>query len=188
MADTYYLVPIFEALLERTLGPLWADDPSLIETPSRMARAWAFAMSGYETNIDEMLKTFPAPPGGSEMIMVRDIDFYSKCEHHGEPFFGTATVAYIPSDKIIGLSKIARIVDAFSRKLQVQERLTNEIADALCRPQLAPIGVGVITKARHLCMECRGVQKQGQTTVTSALRGVVLEAPVRAEFLALASA
>jgi GTP cyclohydrolase I len=120
------------------------------------------------------------------MVVVKDIPFYTHCEHHMTPFFGTATVAYIPDGKIVGLSKLARVVDAFARRLQVQERLTNQIADAL-QDNLKPKGVGVVVTARHLCMESRGIQQQGHETITSALRGVMRDLPeARAEFLNLA--
>jgi GTP cyclohydrolase I len=181
------LEQIFAKLMFETFGPLWATDPGLMDTPARMARAWVFKTSGYTTPVDELLKTFPAPRGASEMIVVRDIEVNSLCEHHGEAIFGTATVAYIPNDCILGLSKMTRIVDAFARKLQVQERLTNEIADALFERALRPAGVGVIIKARHMCMEARGICKRGQTTVTCALRGAMMEGNARAEFLALAA-
>lgn len=181
-------IDIYEQLLDETIGPSWIEDPSLQETPARMAKAWVFWTSGYDEDLRPLLKTFPAPDGASEMIVVKDLPFFSLCEHHGAPFFGTATIAYIPTQRIIGLSKFGRIVDAFARRLQVQERLTNEIADALhTAPELLPEGVGVIVRARHLCMESRGLCKQGQTTVTSALRGCMGGATARAEFLALAA-
>jgi len=120
------------------------------------------------------------------MVIVKDIPFYTHCEHHMAPFFGTATVAYIPNGRIVGLSKISRIVDMFARRLQVQERLTNQIADALAE-NLLPKGVGVVIKARHLCMESRGICQQGHHTITSALRGVLKEdEKARAEFMSLA--
>ena len=117
--------------------------------------------------------------------MVKDIPFYSHCEHHLAPFFGTVTVAYVPNGKIVGLSKLSRVVSAFARRLQVQERLTNQIADAL-QEHLAPLGVGIVVTARHLCMESRGIEQQGSITITSALRGVMRDsASARSEFLAL---
>jgi GTP cyclohydrolase I len=134
-----------------------------------------------------LLKSFKdGADGCDEMVIVKNIPFYTHCEHHMAPFFGTATVAYIPNGQIVGLSKLSRVVDAFARRLQVQERLTNQIADAI-NDNLMPIGAGVIIQARHLCMESRGICQQGHTTVTSALRGVMRDAPeARAEFLALA--
>jgi GTP cyclohydrolase I len=119
------------------------------------------------------------------MVVVRNIPFYSQCEHHLAPFFGTATISYIPQQKIIGLSKLSRMLDIFARRLQVQERLTNQVADALF-DNLNPLGVGVLIRARHLCMESRGVCQQGHETVTSALRGAMKEdARARAEFMQL---
>lgn len=158
----------------------------LIETPKRVAKAWQHWGGGYGADIPKILKTFEdGADGCDEMVVVKDIPFYSHCEHHLAPFFGTATVAYIPDGKIVGLSKIPRIVDAYARRLQVQERLTNQVADALW-DNLCPKGVGVLIQARHLCMESRGIQKQGSLTATSALRGVMKDdARARAEFLAL---
>ncbi len=165
------------------------EDPAregLKETPARVAAAWQRWCSGYGADIAALLKKFKdGADGCDEMVVVKDIPFYSHCEHHMAPFFGTATVAYIPDGSIVGLSKIPRVVDAFARRLQVQERLTNQIADALTE-HLKPKGVGVIIKARHLCMESRGIQQQGHSTITSALRGVMRSLPeARAEFLNL---
>lgn len=173
----------------RRLLQFVGEDPArggLLETPARVAKAWQFWASGYNKNAADILKVFEdGADGCDEMIVVRDIPFYTHCEHHMTPFFGTATVAYIPNGKIVGLSKISRIVDMFARRLQVQERLTNQIADAL-DDGLSPLGVGVIVTARHLCMESRGVCQQGHTTITSALRGVLKDKPeARAEFMAL---
>jgi GTP cyclohydrolase I len=166
------------------------DDPTrggLEETPSRVAKAWKFWGSGYERDPLAVLKTFEdGAEGCDEMVLVKDIPFYTHCEHHLAPFFGTATIAYLPDGKVVGLSKLSRVLDIFARRLQVQERLTTQVADALVEG-LAPKGVGVVVKARHLCMESRGVCQQGHHTVTSALRGVFKEEPsARAEFLALA--
>jgi GTP cyclohydrolase I len=172
-------IAAFEALLD-TIRPRWRDDPSLMDTPTRMAKAWSYWTSGYDEDVEALFKTFTKPAGMSEMIVVKDIDVNSLCEHHGAAIFGTATVAYIPTGRILGLSKVSRIVDAFAKRLQTQERLTNEIADALA-------GVGVIIKARHMCMESRGICKRGQVTITSALRGAMVDGTVRAEFLALAA-
>lgn len=166
------------------------EDPKrggLLETPDRVAKAWKHWCSGYNVDIPALLKVFE--DGGEnydEMVLVKDIPIYSKCEHHLADIFGTCTIAYIPNGKIVGLSKLSRVADAFSRRLQVQERLTSQIADAL-NDNLLPKGVGVIIKARHMCMESRGIRQQGHYTVTSALRGVIKTDPtVRGEFLSLA--
>lgn len=157
----------------------------LIETPARVAKAWEFWCKGYNEDPMALLKTFEdGAEKVNEMVVVKDIPFYSHCEHHMAPIFGTATVAYIPNGRIVGLSKINRLVDCFARRLQVQERLTTQIADALMEG-LAPKGAGVIIKARHLCMESRGVCQQGHSTITSGLRGVFADGTVRQEFLAL---
>lgn len=163
------------------------DREGLLETPKRVAKAWGHWCSGYDQDPSELLKVFSdGAEGVSEMVVVRDIPFYSQCEHHMAPFFGTATVAYIPNGKIVGLSKINRLVDMFARRLQVQERLTNQVADAL-NDNLQPLGVGVMIKARHMCVESRGVAHSGCETVTTALRGALLEqGDSRAEFLAAA--
>jgi len=159
----------------------------LIETPDRVAKAWEFWTSGYDKTAADVLKVFE--DGGEnydEMVMVKDIPVYSHCEHHLAPIFGTATVAYIPNGRIVGLSKLSRLVDLHSRRLQVQERLTNDIAEDLWK-HLQPLGVGVIIKARHMCMESRGLCQQGHHTITSALRGVLKDQPeARAEFMGLA--
>lgn len=159
----------------------------LIETPKRFMRAWSHFTSGYNKDPASVLKVFE--DGGedcSEMVMVRDIPLYSQCEHHMVPFFGVAHIAYIPSGKIVGLSKLSRVLDIYARRLQVQERLTNQVADAL-NDNLNPLGVGVILQCRHLCMESRGVSQQGHITVSSAMRGALMDKPeARAEFLSLA--
>lgn len=165
------------------------EDPSrggLHETPTRVAKAWKFWTSGYQKDPSQILKTFEdGAEGCDEMVIVKDIPFYTHCEHHLAPFFGTATVAYIPNGKVVGLSKISRIVDLFARRLQVQERLTNQVADTIFNG-LEAKGVGVVIKARHLCMESRGLCQQGHHTITSALRGVLKDKPdARAEFMAL---
>jgi len=158
----------------------------LLETPSRVAKAWKFWGSGYEQNPADVLKTFEdGAEGCDEMVFVRNIPFYTHCEHHMAPFFGTATIAYLPDKRIVGLSKLSRVLDIFARRLQVQERLTQQVADALMT-HLQPLGCGVVITARHLCMESRGVCKQGHDTRSSALRGIFkTERDVRAEFLAL---
>lgn len=166
------------------------EDPKregLQETPARVAKAWQHWTSGYDKDPKDILKCFEDGSANcDEMILVKDIPFYTHCEHHLAPFFGTATVAYIPQGKIVGLSKISRIVDMYARRLQVQERLTNEIADAIFNG-LDALGVGVLVTARHLCMESRGICQQGHTTVTSALRGAIKDSSkARSEFLMLA--
>ncbi len=158
----------------------------LVETPARVVKAWREWTSGYNVDIAALMKVFEDGANGyDEMVIVKDIPIYSKCEHHLADIFGTATIAYIPNGKIVGLSKLSRVADAFARRLQVQERLTSQIADAL-QEHLQPKGVGVIIKARHMCMESRGTNQQGHHTVTSALRGVIKTDPTaRAEFIAL---
>jgi len=164
-----------------------SEREGLLETPARVAKAWTHWASGYNVNIPELLKVFEdGADGYDEMVVVRDILIYSKCEHHLASIFGTATIAYIPNGRIVGLSKLSRVADAFARRLQVQERLTAQIADALDE-HLKPKGVGVIVKARHMCMESRGICQQGHHTITSALRGCIKTEPcARAEFLNLA--
>src|ERR1700681_3164014 len=135
------------------------DREGLLRTPKRVEKALTFLTSGYAVNIDEVINEALFTVDYSEMVIVKDIDFYSLCEHHLLPFFGECHIAYIPSQKVIGLSKIPRIVDIFSRRLQVQERLTNQIADVI-REKVAPRGVAVVMEGTHLCMSMRGVQKQ----------------------------
>lgn len=179
------LAGFVESLLEEIVPN--AKREGLEDTPLRVAKAWAEWTSGYGKDPKDILKVFEdGAEKYDEFVMVRNIPFYSHCEHHLAPFFGTATVSYIPDGKIVGLSKLARLVDIFAKRLQVQERLTKEIADAI-EENLVPKGVAVVIKARHLCMESRGVNKQGEDTVTSALRGVIKEDPAaRAEFFHLA--
>ena len=180
----------FEGLIQRELQ-LLGEDPAregLVRTPARVARAMKFLTQGYSSSAAEVVGNGVFKEEHDNMIMVRDIELYSMCEHHMLPFFGKAHVAYIPNGKIVGLSKIPRIVDVFARRLQVQERLTEEIAEGLCSV-LHPSGVGVVIEAYHLCMMMRGVQKQNSKTITSALRGVFREDPkTRDEFLRLAHA
>lgn len=159
----------------------------LKETPERVAKAWLEWTSGYGVDAKTVLKEFE--DGGEnydEMVIERNVPFYSHCEHHMAPFFGTITVAYIPKHKIVGLSKLARLSDVFAKRLQVQERFTSQVGHAL-QNYLCPKGVGVIVKARHLCMESRGVHKQGQDTVTSCLLGAFREPAVRQEFMTLSA-
>lgn len=157
----------------------------LVETPNRFLQAWRFWTSGYDQRPENVLKSFEdGAQGYDEMVVVNNIPVFSFCEHHIAPFFGKAHVAYIPDGKVVGLSKIPRLVEVFARRLQVQERLTVQIADALVT-HLQPKGVGVILECRHLCMESRGVQLPGCVTSTSALRGAMQQEKVRGEFLAL---
>jgi len=159
----------------------------LQETPARVAKAWTHWAGGYKEDPAAVLKSFK--DGGEKydgMVVVKDIPFYSHCEHHLAPFFGTATIAYLPNKRVVGLSKLGRVLEIFSRRLQVQERLTVQIADAI-QTHLKPKGVGVVIKARHLCMESRGICKQGHHTVTSSLRGEFLKGVVREEFFAIAN-
>lgn len=158
----------------------------LAETPDRVTKAWRFWTKGYAEDPAAILKVFEDGANGyDEMVSVVNIPVYSHCEHHLAPIFGVATVAYIPNGRIVGLSKLSRLVDCFARRLQVQERLTSQIADALDE-HLKPKGVGVWISARHMCMESRGICQQGHHTVTTALRGVIKEdSSARAEFLAL---
>lgn len=158
----------------------------LLETPERFAKAWEVWGRGYDQNPADILKSFEERDY-DEMVLVKDIPIYSKCEHHLADIFGTATIAYIPNGRVLGLSKLSRVADIFARRLQVQERLTAQIADALWLSGLQPKGVGVLLKCRHMCMESRGICQQGHHTVTSALRGVIKEGEPRAEFLKLAA-
>jgi len=158
----------------------------LQETPARVVKAWGEWFRGYSENPADVLKTFEdGADKVNEMVLVDNIPVYSHCEHHAAPFFGVAHVAYIPDGRIVGLSKLVRLVDSFARRLQVQERLTNQIADTLVE-HLNPLGVGVVLRCRHLCMESRGVSKAGTRTHTSAMRGALFDSPsARAEFFSL---
>jgi GTP cyclohydrolase I len=166
------------------------EDPEregLVRTPQRVAHAWEFLTSGYDMDIDAVLNDAIFREEYDEMVLVRDIDFYSLCEHHMLPFFGKAHIAYIPNGKIVGLSKIPRIVDVFARRLQVQERMTQQIADTI-EKYLEPEGVAVVTEAAHMCMMMRGVQKQNSMTTASAMKGVFkTQSETRSEFLTLIS-
>ena len=174
-------------LIRRLLTDL-GEDPDregLARTPQRVEKALKFLVSGYGADIDEVLNQALFTVDYNEMVIVRDIDFYSLCEHHLLPFFGKCHVAYLPRTKVIGLSKIPRIVDAFSRRLQVQERLTNEIASTI-QSAIDPLGVAVVMEGTHLCMAMRGVEKQQSSAVTSAMLGTFREdARTRSEFLGL---
>jgi GTP cyclohydrolase IA len=176
-----------QELIKRLLADL-GEDPAregLRDTPARVEKAYRFLTSGYGADIDRILNNALFTVDYSEMVIVKDIDFYSLCEHHLLPFFGKCHVAYIPSTKVIGLSKIPRVVDVFARRLQVQERLTNHIADTI-RDKVAPLGVAVVMEATHLCMSMRGVEKQNSFAVTSAMHGSFRNnARTRMEFLEL---
>jgi GTP cyclohydrolase I len=156
----------------------------LLRTPHRAAAAMEYLTSGYKMDIDVVLNGAIFEEKYDEMVIVKDIDFFSMCEHHMLPFFGRAHIAYIPNGKIVGLSKLPRIVDVFARRLQVQERMTREIADTISK-YLDPIGVAVVCEARHMCMMMRGVEKQNSVTVTSAMTGAFKQPQTRAEFMTL---
>jgi GTP cyclohydrolase I len=174
-------------LITRLLIEL-GEDPSregLIRTPTRVEKALKFLTSGYDADIDEVLNGALFTVDYSEMVIVRDIDFYSLCEHHLLPFFGRCHVAYIPNGRVIGLSKIPRLVEIFARRLQLQERMTNQIAETI-RTKINPLGVAVVCEGTHLCMAMRGVEKQNSYTITSAMLGAFRDnARTRMEFLEL---
>jgi len=177
---------IYAELLKRI-----GEDPTrdgLQQTPKRMEKSMAFLTKGYGESVAEVLHGALFDVDYDEMVIVRDIEFYSLCEHHLLPFFGKAHIAYVPQGKVVGLSKLPRIVDVFARRLQVQERLTQQIAEAI-EEAIAPQGVGVVIEAQHLCMMMRGVEKQSSLTVTSSLRGVFkTQLQTRSEFLSLVRA
>jgi GTP cyclohydrolase I len=174
--------------LIRQLLTSLGEDPTrdgLVQTPRRVEQSLRALTSGYSADLDAVINDALFDVEYSEMVIVRDIDFYSLCEHHLLPFFGKCHVAYLPDRKVIGLSKLPRIVDVFARRLQVQERLTSEIAETI-RARVSPLGVAVVMEATHLCMAMRGVQKQNSVTTTSAMLGVFREdARTRHEFLEL---
>lgn len=174
--------------LVRRMVQLLGEDPdreALRRTPERVADSLQWLTRGYRQSVDDIVRGAIFEESHESMILVRDIELYSLCEHHLLPFFGKAHVAYLPNGKIIGLSKLPRVVDVFARRLQIQERLTDQVADALMQV-LDPLGVGVVIEAYHLCMMMRGVEKQNSKTVTSAMRGAFLDGPTRDEFLRLA--
>ena len=180
----------YEHLVRRQLA-LLGEDPEregLLKTPARVADAMAWLTRGYALDARAVIGDALFTEGHENMVMVRDIELYSMCEHHMLPFFGKAHIAYIPNGRIVGLSKLPRVVEVFARRLQVQERLTEQVAEALCEV-LQPKGIGVVLECSHLCMMMRGVEKQNSRTITSALRGSFRDDPsTRAEFLRLAHA
>jgi GTP cyclohydrolase I len=163
------------------------EDPSrdgLIATPARVEKTMAFLTKGYHEDPNQLLRGALFDVDYDEMVIVKDVEMFSLCEHHMLPFFGKVHVAYIPKRKVVGLSKIARLVEVFARRLQVQERMTRQIADAI-QDAIAPQGVGVVIEARHLCMMMRGIEKQNSSTVTSAMMGCFRQKETRSEFLSL---
>ena len=164
------------------------EDPKregLIKTPLRVAKAWNFFSNGYKQNLDDIINNAIFNEDSKDMVVVRDVEFFSLCEHHLLPFFGKAHVAYIPDGKVIGLSKIPRIIDMFSRRLQVQERLTRQISETV-KDVLEPVGVAVIMEGQHMCMQMRGVEKQSSLATTSSMLGKFRESDrTRAEFLSI---
>ena len=178
----------FEELVREQIRRLGLDPeaPGLRGTPRRVAESMRWLTRGYQSSVDEAIGGGVFDEGHDNMIMVRDIELYSLCEHHMLPFFGKAHVAYISNGRLLGLSKVARVVEVFARRLQVQERLTDQIADAI-QEALEPEGVGVVVEATHLCMMMRGVEKQNSQTITSAVRGTFrTDQRTRDEFLRLA--
>src|ERR1039457_5613737 len=175
-----------EEMYREILGRL-GEDPSrdgLVATPGRVEKSMAFLTKGYDEDPMKILRGALFDVDYDEMVIVKDIEMFSLCEHHMLPFFGKVHVAYIPKGKVLGLSKIARLVEVFARRLQVQERLTRQLADAI-QDAIAPQGVGVVVEARHLCMMMRGIEKQNSSTVTSAIVGCFQQKETRSEFLSL---
>ena len=161
------------------------DREGLMRTPSRVAKSWEFFSKGYNQNLEEIINNAIFEEDAKDMVIVRDVEFFSLCEHHLLPFFGKAHVGYIPNGKVIGLSKIPRIIDMFSRRLQVQERLTHQVAEVL-QDVLNPIGVAVVMEGRHMCMQMRGVEKQNSFASTSAMLGQFRKSSeTRSEFLSI---
>jgi GTP cyclohydrolase IA len=180
--ESYSTQELYRELLGR-----FNEDPDrdgLLATPSRVEKAMAFLTQGYELDPTQILRGALFDVDYDEMVIVKDVEMYSLCEHHMLPFWGRVHVAYIPNGKVIGLSKIPRLIEVFARRLQVQERVTRQIADAI-QEAIEPRGVGVVIEARHMCMMMRGVEKQQSTTVTSAMVGCFREQPTRSEFLSL---
>ena len=186
--DTLPIADEIKINFERIIDLLGEDTDreGLKKTPLRAAKAMKFLTEGYEMDPKQIMQNAIFNEDYNEMVIVKDIELYSLCEHHMLPFFGKAHIAYIPNGKIVGLSKIPRVVDVFSRRLQVQERLTEQVLDCI-NETLEPIGVGVVIEASHMCMMMRGVQKQNSTTTTSGFRGSFKETDTRNEFLKLVS-
>ena len=184
--DTLPLIDKIKSNFANIINLLGEDTvrEGLEKTPMRAAKAMKFLTKGYEEDPKQILQSAMFSEDYNEMVIVKDIELYSLCEHHMLPFFGKAHIAYIPNGKIVGLSKIPRVVDVFSRRLQVQERLTEQVLDCI-NQTLQPIGVGVVIEASHICMMMRGVQKQNSTTTTSGFRGSFKETDTRNEFLKL---
>jgi GTP cyclohydrolase I len=175
------------AALVRKMISIIGEDPcreGLRKTPERFEKAFKFLTSGYHQNVDHILNGATFSVAYDQIVIVKDIEFFSLCEHHLLPFFGKCHVAYLPNKKVIGLSKVARLVNMFARRLQIQERLTSQIAEAIAE-KISPEGVGVIVEARHLCMQMRGVEKQHGQAVTSAMLGAFRQKETRDEFLSL---
>lgn len=183
--NTKKLIRRFEDILDMVGED--KEREGLVKTPERASKAMQFLTHGYDLNPDEIIKSALFKEDYNEMVIVKDIELYSLCEHHMLPFFGKAHIAYIPKGYIVGLSKIPRIVDAYSRRLQVQERLTQDVLQCIERT-LKPMGVAIIIEAAHMCMMMRGVQKQNSVTTTSAFTGAFKQAETRSEFLNLVSA
>ncbi len=177
------------SLYEQVISELGENNAreGLLKTPERVAKAMQYLTQGYTMNPDDILRSAMFAEEYSQMVVVKDIELYSMCEHHMLPFFGKAHVAYIPNGHIVGLSKIPRVVDAFARRLQVQERLTNEIRDCI-QNTIKPLGVAVVVECSHLCMQMRGVQKQNSVTTTSAFTGEFMKDSTRSEFMRLIAA
>ena len=183
MKDHDKLREIIQSLLEEI-----GEDPTregLLKTPSRVARSWRFFSEGYRQNLDDIINNAIFYEKAKDMVIIRDVEFFSLCEHHLLPFFGKTHVGYIPNGKVIGLSKVPRIIDMFSRRLQIQERLTRQIAETI-QTVLDPIGVAVVMEGRHMCMQMRGVEKQNSLATTSSMLGKFRESDrTRSEFLAI---
>lgn len=184
-ADLNALKKSFEGIISHVGED--ASREGLLKTPERAAKAMQFITQGYEQDASAILKSALFEEEHQQMVLVKDIEMYSLCEHHMLPFFGKAHIAYIPNGKIVGLSKLPRVVDVFARRLQVQERLTHQIRDCI-QEALEPAGVAVVIEARHMCMQMRGVQKQNSVTTTSAFTGEFLKDSTRKEFISLISA
>jgi len=176
----------FEKAIKTILSTIGEDTnrKGLIKTPLRVYKSFEFMTSGYKKDPKKILNDALFESSNDEMVLIKDIEFYSMCEHHLLPIIGKAHIAYIPNGKVVGLSKIPRMLEVFARRLQIQEQMTEQIADAI-NEVIAPLGVGVVLQARHMCMEMRGVQKINSTTTTSALRGQFLNSSTRKEFFSL---